>query len=54
MGQKKTEELLRKRLKEKGLKVFEGKLDLIVFIVLLALLALCVYFLSIGRINPFG
>lgn len=40
--------------KEKGLKVFEGKLDLIVFIVLLALLALCVYFLSIGRINPFG
>lgn len=40
--------------REKGLKVFEKKLDVIVFLALLALLALCIWFLVTGRINPFG
>lgn len=40
--------------KEKGCKLFETATDKGVFLALLALFALCVYFLATGRINPFG
>ena len=40
--------------KEKGLKVFETKVDKAVFAGLLVLLAVAVYCLATGRINPFG
>jgi len=38
--------------KEKGLKVFETKVDKAVFVALLALLG--IYFVGTGRINPLG
>lgn len=40
--------------KEKGLKVFETKVDKAVFVALLALLVICIYFVGTGRINPLG
>ena len=40
--------------KEKGLKVFETKVDKAVFVALLALLVICIYFVATGRINPLG